>query len=103
MRVGCFFFKRMDVCIGGLLLEMRVVCYSLMHQHSAHLDLNPTGKSKTHNTDTHTHWGLNSGCVAKCRFMNGRKFSCIFFSVSLKTKLISGAEVTQSVIDFSHI
>lgn len=32
------FFKRMDVCvcvcIGGLLLEMRVVCYSLMHQHS---------------------------------------------------------------------
>lgn len=41
-------WKRMDVCIGGLLLEMRVVCYSLMHQHSTHLDLNPTGKSKRH-------------------------------------------------------
>ncbi len=38
----------MDVCIGGLLLEMRVVCYSLMHQHSTHLDLNPTGNSKRH-------------------------------------------------------
>ncbi len=45
------FFKRIDVCIGGSLLEMRVVCYSLMHQHSTHLDLNPMGNYKTH---THT-------------------------------------------------
>lgn len=58
----CFFFlKRMDVCIGGLLLEMRAVCYSLMHQHSTHLDLNPTGNSKTQNAThgeecTHTCW-----------------------------------------------
>lgn len=40
------------MCVEGLLLEMRVVCYSLMHQHSTHLDLNPTGNSKRH---THTH------------------------------------------------
>ena len=47
------------VCVWGLLLEKRVVCYSLMHQHSTHLDPNPTVNSKT-NTHTHTHWSTHT-------------------------------------------
>ena len=72
LGVFFFFLKRMDVCIGGLLLETRAVCYSLMHQHSTHLDPNPRGNSKTQNaphgeeyTHTHTHMlGLDESSLS---------------------------------------